>query len=39
MDSWDKNSKGRVTTTSPWPLLDCWCSTREPDVADYELIC
>jgi len=38
MDSWYKNSKGRVTTTSPWRLVDYWKWTREPDLDDYELI-
>jgi 4-hydroxyacetophenone monooxygenase len=37
MDSWYKNAKGRVTTTSPWRLLDYWRWTREPDLSDYEL--
>jgi 4-hydroxyacetophenone monooxygenase len=38
MDSWYKNSAGKVTTTSPWRLLDYWRWTREPDLSDYELI-
>jgi 4-hydroxyacetophenone monooxygenase len=37
MDSWYKNRKGRVTTTSPWRLLDYWRWTREPDLSDYEV--
>jgi len=37
LNSWYKNSKGRVTTTSPWRLLDSWRWTREPDLSDYEL--
>jgi 4-hydroxyacetophenone monooxygenase len=37
MDSWYKNSQGRVTTTSPWRLLDYWRWTREPDLSDYHL--
>ncbi len=37
MDSWYKNSKGRVTTTSPWRLLDYWRWTKAPDLADYDL--
>jgi 4-hydroxyacetophenone monooxygenase len=36
--SWYKNSKGRVTATSPWRLVDYWSWTRRPDLADYELI-
>ncbi|MFQ5512931.1 MAG: FAD-dependent oxidoreductase [Myxococcota bacterium] len=38
MNSWYKNSKGRVTTTSPWRLVDYWRWTREPDLGDFELI-
>ncbi len=38
MDSWYKNSSGRVTATSPWLLVDYWSWTREPDLADYEVI-
>jgi 4-hydroxyacetophenone monooxygenase len=37
MDSWYKNSKGRVTATSPWRLLDYWNWTKEPSLADYDL--
>jgi len=37
MTSWYKNSKGRVTTTSPWRLLDYWRWTREPNLADFVL--
>lgn len=37
MSSWYKNSQGRVTTTSPWLLLDYWRWTREPDLRDYRL--
>lgn len=36
--SWYKNSKGRVTATSPWRLVDYWAWTREPDLGDYALI-
>jgi 4-hydroxyacetophenone monooxygenase len=36
--SWYKNSKGRVTATSPWRLVDYWTWTRKPDLRDYELI-
>ena len=35
--SWYRNSKGRVTTTSPWRLLDYWQWTREPNLEDYSL--
>ncbi|MGI9284610.1 MAG: flavin-containing monooxygenase, partial [Pseudomonadales bacterium] len=37
MNSWYKNSKGRVTTTSPWRLVDYWRWTKEPDLNDYIL--
>ena len=36
-DSWYRNSKGRVVTTSPWRLVDYWKWTREPNLADYRL--
>jgi len=36
--SWYKNSKGRVTATSPWRLVDYWAWTRAPAPADYEWI-
>ena len=35
--SYYNNSKGRVTTNSPWNLLEYWQLTREPDLGDYEL--
>jgi 4-hydroxyacetophenone monooxygenase len=37
MSSWYKNSRGHVTTTSPWRLVDYWGWTREPDLGDYHL--
>lgn len=37
MTSWYKNAAGKVTTTSPWLLVDYWSWTREPDLDDYEL--
>jgi 4-hydroxyacetophenone monooxygenase len=37
MSSWYKNSRGKVTTTSPWRLVDYWRWTREPDLADYHI--
>lgn len=37
MSSWYKNDAGRVTTTSPWRLVDYWSWTREPDLADFDL--
>lgn len=35
MSSWYKNSEGRVTTNSPWRLVDYWEMTEEPDLSDY----
>jgi 4-hydroxyacetophenone monooxygenase len=37
MGSWYKNAAGRVTTTSPWRLVDYWGWTKEPNLADFEL--
>jgi len=37
MSSWYKNAAGRVTTTSPWLLVEYWGWTKTPDLADYEL--
>ena len=37
MNSWYKNSRGRVTATSPWRLVDYWRWTREPDLRDYRM--
>ncbi len=37
MNSWYKNEQGRVTTTSPWRLVDYWRWTATPDLADYDL--
>ena len=38
MDSWYKNSEGRVTTTSPWLLREYWTWTREPNLYNYDLV-
>jgi 4-hydroxyacetophenone monooxygenase len=35
--SWYRNSKGRITTTSPFLLRDYWTWTREPRLDDYVL--
>ncbi len=37
MNSWYKNGRGKVTTTSPWRLVDYWRWTREPELGDYHL--
>lgn len=38
VDSWYKNSAGRVVNTSPWRLVDYWTWTRQPALADYTMI-
>jgi 4-hydroxyacetophenone monooxygenase len=38
VDSWYKNERGRVITTSPWRLLDYWNWTRDPDLDDFDLV-
>lgn len=35
MNTWYRNSKGRVITNSPWRLLDYWAMTRELKLEDY----
>jgi 4-hydroxyacetophenone monooxygenase len=37
MDTWYRNSKGRVVSLSPWRLADYWHMTREADLRDYHL--
>jgi 4-hydroxyacetophenone monooxygenase len=37
MANWYKNAAGRVTTTSPWRLVDYWAWTREPNLDDFVL--
>jgi 4-hydroxyacetophenone monooxygenase len=37
MNSWYKNGRGKVTTTSPWRLVDYWRWTREPELGDYHV--
>ncbi|GGH61779.1 NAD(P)-binding domain-containing protein [Frigidibacter albus] len=36
--NWYKNASGRVTTNSPWSLVDYWHMTRSPDPAAYTFI-
>jgi 4-hydroxyacetophenone monooxygenase len=33
--NWYKNASGRVTTNSPWSLVDYWHMTRQPDTAAF----
>ena len=35
VDSWYRNKAGRVTTNSPWRLVDYWNFTKEPKESDY----
>ncbi|MEJ5988460.1 NAD(P)/FAD-dependent oxidoreductase [Ramlibacter sp. PS3R-8] len=35
--NWYKNSQGRVTTNSPWRIVDYWTMTRAPDERDFIL--
>lgn len=35
MSNWYKNQKGRVTTNSPWKLIDYWEMTKAPDPSDF----
>ena len=38
MQTWYRNAKGRVTTNWPFPIVEYWKATREPDLSDYELL-
>lgn len=35
--SWYQNKHGRVTSVSPWRLVDYWNMTREPNADDFHL--
>jgi 4-hydroxyacetophenone monooxygenase len=37
VNSWYKNSKGRVAQNWPFALVDYWNATRVPDTADFEV--
>jgi 4-hydroxyacetophenone monooxygenase len=37
MTNWYKNAAGRVTTTSPWRLVDYWRWTNAPVLDEFEL--
>lgn len=37
VNSWYRNSSGRVTINQPWRLVDYWNMTRSPDPNDYDL--
>ena len=34
--NWYQNKRGRVTTNSPWRLVEYWEMTREPDPAAFD---
>ncbi len=36
--TWYRNARGRVTQNWPFDLHSYWARTREPDLADYELV-
>jgi 4-hydroxyacetophenone monooxygenase len=38
VNTWYKNTKGRITQNWPFSLLDYWRETRTPNAADYELL-
>ncbi|WP_241383956.1 flavin-containing monooxygenase [Rhodococcus sp. CH91] len=35
VNSYYRNSSGRVVTNSPWPVADYWARTERPDPADF----
>jgi 4-hydroxyacetophenone monooxygenase len=37
MNTWYRNSRGRVVTTMPWRVLDFWEMTRKADLDDYHV--
>lgn len=37
MNNWYKNANGKITTTSPWLLVDYWKWTRQFNPKDYQL--
>ncbi|GII96839.1 flavin-containing monooxygenase [Sinosporangium siamense] len=37
LNSWYRNSKGRVVTNSPWRVMDYWKLTRSVDLEDYRI--
>ncbi len=38
VNTWYKNATGRTAQNWPFSLLDYWRQTRQPDLADYELL-
>jgi 4-hydroxyacetophenone monooxygenase len=37
VNNWYKNDKGRVTTNSPWRIVDYWTMARQPNPRDFLL--
>ena len=37
VDSWYRNSRGRVVNVSPWRLVDYWNMTNKPNINDFRL--
>jgi 4-hydroxyacetophenone monooxygenase len=37
VNNWYKNSEGRVTTNSPWRIVDYWSMARQPNPQDFLL--
>lgn len=35
MNTWYRNKRGRVTTNSPWRIIDYWNMTRTLNKDDY----
>lgn len=35
MSSWFRNAKGRVFSPMPWPMVDYWSMTHDPDLSEY----
>ncbi|MGB3797495.1 MAG: NAD(P)/FAD-dependent oxidoreductase, partial [Alteraurantiacibacter sp.] len=38
LNSWYKNAKGRITTNSPWRLVEYWGLTRSPDPQAFRFV-
>lgn len=38
VDSWYKNSRGRVVSVSPWRLVDYFHMTRQPQMSEFNLV-
>ena len=37
MNTWYRNSSGRVVSIMPWRLVDYWTMTQEPSLDDYNI--